>query len=57
VEFQLWQALLAVATGTKTTVSAISEFLDSVPWDKLEDVSNADRDFFKTGTITLQSVF
>jgi len=50
VEFKLWQALLAVATGTKTAISAVTDFLDAdVPWDELESISDEDRDFFLAG--------
>ncbi len=39
-----------MATGEKTAVSAISEFLETdVPWDELQNVSDADRDFFVAG--------
>jgi hypothetical protein len=50
VELKLWQGLLAVATGAKTAISAISDFLQNdVPWEDLNRVSGSERDFFKRG--------
>jgi hypothetical protein len=50
VELKLWRAILAVATGEKIAASAIGEFLESnVPWKDLQDVSDADRNFFLSG--------
>lgn len=54
IEFSLWQALLAVATGTKTAVTAVTDFLEtSVPWEELERVTEEERNFFLAGTNNL----
>jgi hypothetical protein len=42
-----------VATGLTSSVSAISDFLDGVPWKDLEDVSKVEADFFQPGMILL----
>ena len=57
VELKLWRAILAVATGAKTVVTAIEHFLEAVPWDALEDVSDADRKFFLPGIDSLVNLY
>ena len=58
VELKLWRAVLAVATGAKTAVTAIEHFLEAdVPWDALEDVSDADRNFFLPGIDSLVNLY
>ena len=50
VEFKLWEALLAVATGSKTGMTAMRDFFDSdVPWNELDSLSQVEKDFFCIG--------
>jgi hypothetical protein len=54
IEFGLWQALLAVASGTKTAVTAVTDFLETgVPWAELELVTEEEKNFFLAGTNNL----
>jgi hypothetical protein len=58
LELKLWQALLAVATGQKSGISAIADFLEmDVPWNDLEKASHFDCNFFLSGIFPLSFQF
>ena len=49
VELGLWKSLLSVATGKTDGFSAITEFLENVPWERFEKLSASDLNFFAPG--------